>query len=546
MNADILENLLTEANYDDDKLMYIIDGFRHGFDLGYTGPMKNIRKTAPNLKFRVGNEVQLWNKVMKEVKLKRYAGPFREPPYKQFIQSPIGLVPKDSGRDTRLIFHLSYPKNGKSVNSYIPQNECSVSYPNFDEAIELIQSMEAKYAGKSDMKSAFRNLPLKVSQFCLLLMKAKCPLDGVTYWFVDKCLPFGSSKSCKIFQDFSDCIAHLVTFHTKRKNVNYLDDFLFVALLKAYCDRQLDTFIEICGAIGFPVAMDKTTWGEQTIVFLGLLIDLLNEMVCIPKEKVTRAVKMIQLFKQNKKHKATVLQIQRLAGYLNFLCKCIVPGRVFTRRLYSLTSNKLKPYHHIRLPPDVRQDLDMWLEFLTSLTPLVYCRPFIDYTEWTAEDIDMYSDASGSFSKGYGAYCKFDWVQNFWCETDGEFFKKINPSIEYLELYGVTVAVYLWIHRFKNKRIKLYCDNNSVCGMINSTVSTCKNCMVLLKIIALQSIKFNVKISAEWINTDSNVIADALSRGQWDRFWHNAPKEMNKNRTIVPDRLWPIRKIWIK
>ena len=46
--------------------------------------------TAPNLKLTVGNETILWNKVMKEVKAKRYAGPFTE----DFIQSPIGLVPK--------------------------------------------------------------------------------------------------------------------------------------------------------------------------------------------------------------------------------------------------------------------------------------------------------------------------------------------------------------------------------------------------------------------------------------------------------------------
>ena len=47
---------------------------------------------------------------MKEVKLGRYAGPFPTIPYEEdFIQSPIGLVPKDQGCDTRLIFHLSYP-----------------------------------------------------------------------------------------------------------------------------------------------------------------------------------------------------------------------------------------------------------------------------------------------------------------------------------------------------------------------------------------------------------------------------------------------------
>ena len=51
--------------------------------------------TAPNLKFRVGNPTILWNKVMKEVGLGRYAGPFKQIPFNNYIQSPIGLVEKD-------------------------------------------------------------------------------------------------------------------------------------------------------------------------------------------------------------------------------------------------------------------------------------------------------------------------------------------------------------------------------------------------------------------------------------------------------------------
>ena len=47
---------------------------------------------------------------MKEVKLKWYARPFKQIPYKFYIQSPIGLVPKDNGRDMRLIFHFSHPR----------------------------------------------------------------------------------------------------------------------------------------------------------------------------------------------------------------------------------------------------------------------------------------------------------------------------------------------------------------------------------------------------------------------------------------------------
>ena len=231
VDADALERLLNETHYDINKTKYLVNGFRNGFSLGYCGP-KQVQRLAPNLKLTVGDEIDLWNKVMKEVKLKRFAGPFKQIPFENYIQSPIGLVSKDNGRDTRLIFHLSYPRNNlkQSVNANTPQEFCKVQYPDFAEAIRLcLEEGEFCFVAKSDMRSAFRNLGILGEHQCYLVMKAKSPFDGLTYYFVDKCLPFGSSISCAIFQSFSDCVAHIVQYKNTtcqgKKVINYLDDF---------------------------------------------------------------------------------------------------------------------------------------------------------------------------------------------------------------------------------------------------------------------------------------------------------------------------------
>ena len=91
---------MVESGFDADKTEYIINGFSHGFGIGYEGP-ENRRDTAENLPLNnLGTKTDLWNKIMKEVKLKRYAGPFRKEdlPFKNYIQSPIGLVPKRTTR----------------------------------------------------------------------------------------------------------------------------------------------------------------------------------------------------------------------------------------------------------------------------------------------------------------------------------------------------------------------------------------------------------------------------------------------------------------
>ena len=537
----ILKRLLLESGYDRHKTNYLINGFNRGFSINFKGN-KFVKRTAPYLKLRVGSKLELWNKVMTEVKDKRFAGPFKEVPFDHFIQSPIGLVPKDKGTKTRLIFHLSYPKKGESVNAGIPHDLCTVQYPSFDEAVKLcILAGRGCSTAKSDMARAFRNIPLRKSDWRFLVMKAEHPLTGETFYFVDKCLPFGSSISCAIFQDFSNAIAFLVTYQTGSLNVNYLDDFFFAALRKQLCDLQVKRFLEICRNICFPVSLEKTCWGTCIITFLGLLLDTVNQRICIPLEKIRKAIDMIEYLLNKKNKKATVLQFQRLCGTLNFLCKCVVPGRAFVTRLYP--PGHLLQHHHLKITQEHRGDLEVWRAFLNNAE--VFSRPFMDFKKCTAKDIDMYSDASRNFSKGVGAYCGPSWSFKKWNQ---DFMENMQPSIQYLELYGVTVAVLNWIKHFKNRRIYLFCDNDSVVKMINKSSSRCRNCMVLLRLITLEGLIHNVRIFAKHVTSKDNGKADALSRLEFQRFWKLCDEEgsiMDVRPTSIPSQIWPIEKIWL-
>ena len=210
----------------------------------------------------------------------------------------------------------------------------------------------------------------------LLIMKVAHPETGIHYNFVDKYLPFGSLISCAIFQAFSDAIAFVIQVKVNHPNINYLDDYLFAAALRRLCNWHVNIFMEICSSINFPVSTEKTEWAVEIIVFLGLLIDCVKKVVCIPIEKIHKALQLIDEMLSSKNNKATVLHIQKLAGFLNFLCKSIVPGRAFTTRLYALVSSKLKPHHHVKIPKDVRQDLNTWKQFLSE--PQCFCCSFLD------------------------------------------------------------------------------------------------------------------------------------------------------------------------
>ena len=166
----------------------------------------------------------------------------------------------------------------------------------------------------------------------------------------------------------------------------------------------------------------------------------------------------------------------------------------------------------------------------------------MDAIELTSDLVDMYSDASGNPLLGFGAFCGPEWTFGQW---NKEFIIEQKPSIEFLELFAVTVGVINWIRLFKNRKITLFCDNESVVNMMNKMTSSCKRCMVLLRIITLEGLTQNVRISAKHVSTTTNGKANALSQLDFKHFRKLGPN-MNKQATEIPKQLWPIDKVWFQ
>ena len=76
---------------------------------------------------------------------------------------------------------------------------------------------------KLDIKSAFRNIPVHYDDQPLLGCKF---LNG---HYMDKCLPFGLSKLCEIFQLVSTAVEAIVRALLQNPAImHYLDDFFGV------------------------------------------------------------------------------------------------------------------------------------------------------------------------------------------------------------------------------------------------------------------------------------------------------------------------------
>ena len=115
----------------------------------------------PHSKDIVGHMAEIAEeKISKEIKLGRIAGPFLNPPFPTFRVSPISVIPKKSSSEFRLIHNLSYPHH-QSVNDFIDKEDCSVNYSSIDDAVRMIQSLgNNALLAKFDVKSAFKLLRL--------------------------------------------------------------------------------------------------------------------------------------------------------------------------------------------------------------------------------------------------------------------------------------------------------------------------------------------------------------------------------------------------
>ena len=444
-------------------------------------------------------------KIQQELLAGRIAGPFSSPPLKNLHISPIGVQPKKVPGQFRLIHHLSYP-HGSSVNDGIPRELASVQYATTTDAVNLIKQLGyGCFMAKTDIKHAFRIIPIRQDQYHLLGFR----WQGAIYH--DKTLSMGLSSACKIFESFSTALEWIA----KQKLqipccIHILDDFLILARTENQCRMLLQRFLHLCAELGVPIADEKTVGPASCLSFAGIELDSVSMEARLPEEKIKKCIDLLQLWKNKKK--ITLRELQSLVGSLNFACQVVIPGRTFLRRLINLTIGVTQPHHRIRLSRGARLDMSLWLLFLKNFNG----RSFILEDQWlTSTSLSLYTDASGSW--GYGAILGSKWFHGKW-PTE---WKKLNIII--LELFPIVVALEIWGPMIANKCILLFTDNLALVEVINKQSSKDVKLMVLVRHLVLNCLRLNILFRAKHVPGSRNVLADHLSRGRIHLFQNLAP-----------------------
>ena len=96
-------------------------------------------------------------------------------------------------------------------------------------------------------------------------------------------------------------------------------------------------------------------------------------------------------------------------------------------------------------------------------------------------------------------------------------------SIDFLELFAVVVAVWIWSPQFANKHVVVHSDNQPTVAVVNSKTSKSNSMLVLLRFLTLHCMLNNITLMANFVPGSANQVADALSRLQFSRFYQLMP-----------------------
>ena len=338
IDADKLDLYL--QGYDPAKRKYLVNGFRYGFRLN------NIKHTSSDtdkvLTSASKHPLVVDKKLGKEISSNRILGPLKAPPFSDFVISPLGLQPKKTEGEFRVIHHLSYPY-GSSINDGIPREHATVQYANISHAIKHILFYgNNSFLAKSDIQSAFRIIPISPLDYKLLGFKWQ------GNYFFDKCLPMGASSSCQIFEKFSTALQWIIeNYISNTRVIHVLDDFLFISDTKEKCEESLRLFLRICKDIGVPISLEKTFGPSNCLPFLGIQLDTNGMFASLPPDKIDKFLKIIHEVKLSKS--VTLKKLQSLTGMLNFSCQIIELAQAFSRRLYDPSIGLSKPFHHVKI-----------------------------------------------------------------------------------------------------------------------------------------------------------------------------------------------------
>lgn len=221
----------------------------------------------------------------------------------------------------------------ESINGRIPECYGTIAYSSVSEAIEAIQAFGQNCVLlKRDFESAFRHIPVSPLDISLL------GFHWQDSYYAEQFLPFGLRTAPYPFNLFAEAFHWVLEYKLSQQSlpvqiIDYLDDFLLIASAYADLEKYSSVFTALCKEVRLAIKTSKNEQGRVTS-FAGVALDSRNMLIQLPVKKLEKARCLVKNALARKS--LTLLELQKLTGYLNFVSTVTPLGGTFLRRLYNM------------------------------------------------------------------------------------------------------------------------------------------------------------------------------------------------------------------
>ena len=428
---------------------FIINGLTNGFEII---PSDSVLKTAETNNYKSATASDVRDKVENQIREEISKGNYVVTHVKPTIVSALGAIPKPDTDKIRLIHDCSRPQFS-NVNSYATTQH--FSYVTVEKAVSQIKPNS--YLAKIDLKSAYRHVPIHPSNYRATGLAWQFQGDQHVTYLYDNKLPFGE------------------------------------------CELAYYELIKLLTELGFNINWEKAVAPTQRLTFLGIEIDTVLRQLCLPDSKLCELRQLLSdtLLKRS----ITKRELQSLVGKLNFAARVVFGGRTFLRRIIDVTNTLSRPHHHVRINTSLRADLLWWARFLSVFNGKAF---FVASTPTALEEF-----STDACPIGGGGFFQGDWFYTNWATDHPDL---TDAHINLKETFTVFLALHRWKWYLRDKWIVVHTDNHTTISALNKGTSRNPQVMQWLRSIFWLSATNNFRITARYIPSKANTVADAISR----------------------------------
>lgn len=172
----------------------------------------------------------------------------------------------------------------------------------------------------------------------------------------------------------------------------------------------------------------------------------------------------------------------------------------------------------------------MWSHFIENYNGKSVILPDV----FTSSDKALlFTDASGPI--GFAGVLGTEWFALGWdVVSDLE-----HHQIAIKELFPIVLALEVWGPSLANKKILFMSDNEAIVHVLNKQSCKEKTHMKLIRRLVLTSLSYNIYFKAKHIAGKKKLLANKLSRFQFQEAFKIAP-HLNADQTAIPVELLKI------